>query len=507
MKCIKCKREIMNDMFFCPFCGQKNSDETVKSFPEAERKLLVDKCIRSNDYNKIYEIAKSGCSYAKYIYLQYLTRWCEDISHDLGAYTNKFPFLKEEAEKNIDFAMTAYGVLLVTFWTTRFNILMERNNPEKRDEGIKFVVKAADKKECAAEYYVSIWNGKGKSFPVINELKEYRYIKDSSDKGFPPAMELIGEWYSEGSKGIKKDETLGLELHQKAVFWGVGSSLSSIANSSSQDTVEEYDAFRLMLTKNVDHDIELTNEEISDSIRRLFLEDYDVGETEEEIILKSYKGVVYNNENDALESMKEEFDATRVLLGESTAEELVRHKQYIYKNSKNYKFYDIKKAVEMIDKKIKQILGDHNISDSKIIEYSQKREKAIEMIDSFQAAEEFANYDTILSANGIPETVIESVKYCIEKRIRIEFKKEISDYCEYEGKKNDVKSTNYIAAIVILIISIILFGVIGAWAWIGIFIAVCNFFSTANDRLRLLPKKRNWETVSKFVEKNLEIIG
>ena len=64
-----------------------------------------------------------------------------------------------------------------------------------------------------------------------------------------------------------------------------------------------------------------------------------------------------------------------------------------------------------------------------------------------------ANYDTILSANGIPETVIESVKYCIEKRIRIEFKKEISDYCEYEGKKNDVKSTNYIAAIVILIIS------------------------------------------------------
>lgn len=85
-------------------------------------------------------------------------------------------------------------------------------------DGVALIKQACDKDVIEAKYYYGLILLKDKTFK--NEELGLQYVKEASDREFPDALVMYGDFIYNGHKGLKKNEQLGLQMIKKGADSG-----------------------------------------------------------------------------------------------------------------------------------------------------------------------------------------------------------------------------------------------------------------------------------------------
>lgn len=460
MKCQKCGKYLLENMSFCPYCGEKTdiNGECINTENSlGEENEIVQNYCQQDDYYQVFQMAAEGSNIAKGYYMKYRKRNLVGKSSEFDSKEFKDMFTNYYNEGNL-FAKTVRGYNW--YYRGMEGIAGIIRDTASCESGAKDIVEAAMGGEEAAMTIVAEWIIKGNEYaPTKDQVKAIRYILKAAENRYPRAMYLLGLWKMKGQAGITSDKEVGIELIEEAAFLGESNAIALLCNSDNRWLDDELkhimaeDKYQyiadLMLRKPPMKAVE----DIEEVLQKLEIRHPDIKEEQQ------------------AQYHEEEQRANDLISGCKGLDDYIEAYKTI--QSMNFICYDSKPILKWISMAVRIMTGDPIENADEIYGYRANRKEIFEFIDSLTEPEQYLALQGKIDSYqpAFPKAVEKEIKDYASKKIASECKDTLLQYQTYTNcEMEKVKIVVYwvgigmgtILALVLLlfipIVSIVLFG-------------------------------------------------
>ena len=425
MKCQKCGKYLLENMNFCPYCGEKTDINGACINTEnslGEEKEIVQNYCQRDDYYQVFQMAAEGNNIAKGYYMEYRKRNLAGKNSEFDSIEFNDMFRKYYNEGNL-FAKTVRGYNW--YYRGMEGIAGIIRDTASCESGAKDIVEAAVGGEEAAMTIVAEWIIKGNEYaPTKDQVKAIRYIMKAAENRYPRAMYLLGLWKMKGQVGITSDKEAGAELIEEAAFLGESNAIALLCNSDDgwlDDELKHIMAENkyqcivdLMLRKPPVKAVE----DIEEVLQKLEIRHPDIKEEQQEQYHEEERKA--NDLISGCRELKDYIDAYKVI------------------KSMSFECYNPDAILKWINMVV-HIMVDEPIENAdEYYDYVKKRKEIFEFIDSLSKPEQYLTLQKKIDSYrpAFQKTVEKEIKDYASKKITRECKDTIEKYWIYADCEN-----------------------------------------------------------------------